>query len=344
MSRELNISSDEVRFLHTSLLRRYATSTSNNDLFSRPRLALEHALIEFIPNRTLYLPTYRRIEKDLKEIFPDLEERFRGRIEGRSALQFARSSAHYIDLVSFGMEDVRTNVEARMRALRDYSLEQFNALSARYLKDVIKGTADQYSPAQIASLSEENLAAILNRVSEQVLSSEDKDLLRTKITEMKGKRKNQLDVNDLYLAHYFTRLIRANAEISKQETEIVAFVDVCNAYLQPGKSIVYDETKFSLQIIDDDGISIDLSVLSSGEKQVVSLFSHLYLDDARDQIVIIDEPELSLSVPWQKRFLTDILASNHCSFVLSVTHSPFIYQNRLEKCAIDLRRRITSAK
>ena len=344
LSHELNISPDEVRFLQSNLFRRYANSASDDDLFSQPRLALENALSEYIPNRTLYLPTYRRIEKDLKEIFPDLEERFRGHMEGRSALHFSRSSTHYIDLVSFGMEDVRTNVEARTRALRDYSLEQFNALSARYLKDVIKGTADQYSPAQIRRLSEESLAAILNRVSEQVLSAEDKSLLRTKITEMKGKRKSQLEVNDLYLAHYFSRLIKASAEISKKEVEIAAFVGVCNAYLKPGKSMVYDETKFSLQIVDENGHPIDLSVLSSGEKQVVSLFSHLYLDEARDQIVIIDEPELSLSVPWQKRFLPDILESNHCSFVLSVTHSPFIYQNRLEEFAVDLRRHITSEK
>jgi predicted ATP-dependent endonuclease of OLD family len=183
------------------------------------------------------------------------------------------------------------------------------------------------------------LAVILGRVSEQVLSLEDKELLRAKILGMKGKKRSQLEVNDLYLAHYFTRLMSASADISEQETEISAFVEVCNAYMLPGKQMVYDDTKFIVEIIDDRGKPIDLSVLSSGEKQVVSLFSHLYLDEAENQIVIIDEPELSLSVPWQKRFLTDILDSNHCSFIFSVTHSPFIYQNRLKNAAVDLRRK-----
>lgn len=105
----------------------------------------------------------------------------------------------------------------------------------------------------------------------------------------------------------------------------------------PGKELVYDDTKFTVEIIDDRGRPIDLSMLSSGEKQVVSLFSHLYLDDTEDQVVIIDEPELSLSVPWQKRFLTDILNSTRCGFIFSVTHSPFIYQNALRSSAIDLR-------
>lgn len=336
----IGVSPEEIRNLQMYIFRRY--TPGDEELFEQPRLALERALAEFIPNRTLYLPTYRRIEKDLKEIFPDFEDRFRGHMEARSPLRFARSATHFIDLVSFGMEDVRANVEATTRALRDYSLGQFNALSALYLRDVIKGTADQYSPAQIGKLSEDALSAILNRVSEQVLSSEDKELLRTKITGIKGKRKQNLEVNDRYLAHYFTRLMRANEDITEQEVDISAFVDVCNAYLNPSKQMVYDETKFSVSIIDENGNNIDYSVLSSGEKQVVSLFSHLYLDKTLDQFVIIDEPELSLSVPWQKRFLPDILESSHCSFVLAVTHSPFIYQNRLEKCAADLRRHTAS--
>ncbi|WP_343611903.1 AAA family ATPase [Novosphingobium sp.] len=335
----LSISMDEVRHLQMSIARRFSTY-EDEDIFSAPRVNLDREITAKLPGRTLYLPTYRRIEKDLKEILPDLEDRLQS--AGRP-FSFTRSDKHYVDLVSFGMEDVRRNIDLKSRFLRDYSLAQFNDLSGLYLRDVIKGTADQYSPSQIASLDENGLAVILGRVSEQVLSSEEKDLLRAKITGMKGKKRAEMEVNDRYLAHYFTRLMSASADISSQEAEISAFVDVCNAYLKPGKTMVYDDTKFTVSIIDDRGHPIDLSMLSSGEKQVVSLFSHLYLDDAEDQIVIIDEPELSLSVPWQKRFLTDILDSAHCSFILSVTHSPFIYQNRLNKSAVDLRRRTVNS-
>lgn len=334
----LAVPSEEIRSLQFSIMRRIS-SFEEGDIFAAPRVQVERQLIEKLPGRSLYLPTYRRIEKDLKEIFPDLEERLRSSARTGSPFAITRSSKHYVDLVSFGMEDVRSNIDTKSRFLRDYSLAQFNDLSGLYLRDVIKGTADQYSPSQIAGLSEDGLAVILGRVSEQVLSEEDKSLLREKILDMKGKKKNQMEVNDLYLAHYFSRLMSASADISAQEIDIAAFVDVCNRYLQPEKRMVYDDTKFTVEIIDDRDRKIDLSMLSSGEKQVVSLFSHLYLDNIEDQIVIIDEPELSLSVPWQKRFLTDILDSDRCNFILSVTHSPFIYQNRLKGFAVDLRRR-----
>lgn len=337
----LSVPVEEVRHLQMSVFRRIS-SFEQDDIFSTPRINVEKQLKERLPGRALYLPTYRRIEKDLKEIFPDLEERIRTSASPAHSYSFTRSAKHYVDLVSFGMEDVRSNIETKSRFLRDYSLSQFNDLSGLYLRDVIKGTADQYSPSEISKLDENRLAVILGRVSEQVLSNDDKELLRKKILSMKGKQGSEMQVNDRYLAHYFSRLMSASADIAHQETEVTAFVDVCNAYLRPGKTMIYDDTRFTIEIRDDRERPIDLSMLSSGEKQVVSLFSHLYLDNADDQIVIIDEPELSLSVPWQKRFLTDILESKKCRFILSVTHSPFIYQNRLKGSAVDLRRRTTS--
>ena len=75
-------------------------------------------------------------------------------------------------------------------------------------------------------------------------------------------------------------------------------------------------------------------MLSSGEKQVVSLFSHIYLSGKKNYFVIIDEPELSISVLWQKRLLPDILKK--CSGLIAVTHSPFIFDNELKRYAHSL--------
>jgi hypothetical protein len=48
--------------------------------------------------------------------------------------------------------------------------------------------------------------------------------------------------------------------------------------------------------MEEEG-TLAMRTLSSGEKQIVSLFSHLYLSGQQLFFVIIDEPELSLSVP-----------------------------------------------
>jgi predicted ATPase len=99
----------------------------------------------------------------------------------------------------------------------------------------------------------------------------------------------------------------------------------------------YNESLVDLKIYrvntDDD---VDLSKLSSGEKQIVSLFSKLYFEEFNNLFILFDEPELSLSIEWQKQLLPDIVKSQQCSFLLAVTHSPFIFKNELEKYAIGM--------
>jgi hypothetical protein len=53
-------------------------------------------------------------------------------------------------------------------------------------------------------------------------------------------------------------------------------------------------------------------------------------------LVLFDEPELSLSMLWQKELLPDIVNSNKCNFLLAVTHSPFIFDNELDRYAVGL--------
>jgi len=56
----------------------------------------------------------------------------------------------------------------------------------------------------------------------------------------------------------------------------------------------------------------------------------MYLSGQSEFFVVIDEPELSLSVPWQQRFLPDILKTGRCTGLVAVTHSPFIWENEFE--------------
>lgn len=125
----------------------------------------------------------------------------------------------------------------------------------------------------------------------------------------------------------------------EREKPISAFCALCSEYIR-GKKFVCDRATFQFAIIPthpaEPGQKIDLSELSSGEKQIVSLFSHLYLSGKHRFFVLIDEPELSLSVPWQRRFLSDIRKGAFCAGLIAVTHSPFIYENELRGYAHSL--------
>ena len=65
-------------------------------------------------------------------------------------------------------------------------------------------------------------------------------------------------------------------------------------------------------------------------------FQSLYLDTSKTTAVFFDEPELSLSIEWQKQLLPHIIESKWCAFLLATTHSPFIFENGLDAKASDL--------
>ena len=77
---------------------------------------------------------------------------------------------------------------------------------------------------------------------------------------------------------------------------------------------------------------LPLSSLSSGEQQELVLHYDLLFRVRSNTIVLIDEPELSLHVAWQKRFLPDLLKIVQLSNfdALVATHSPYVVGDRTE--------------
>ena len=82
----------------------------------------------------------------------------------------------------------------------------------------------------------------------------------------------------------------------------------------------------------DSGLPLTLSSLSSGEQQELVLQYDLLFRVPSNTIVLIDEPELSLHVAWQKKFLPDLLEIVQLSNfdALVATHSPFVVGDRTD--------------
>jgi hypothetical protein len=71
-----------------------------------------------------------------------------------------------------------------------------------------------------------------------------------------------------------------------------------------------------------DGEEIGLGSLSSGEKHALRIFVEALL--AEDNAIMIDEPEISLHVQWQRRLISDIVLLNPGTQLIVATHSPEI--------------------
>jgi predicted ATP-binding protein involved in virulence len=83
---------------------------------------------------------------------------------------------------------------------------------------------------------------------------------------------------------------------------------------------------------------VDLENLSSGEQHELVLVYDLLFSTKQDTLLLIDEPEISLHIAWQKKFLDDlrrIIELTPMDIVLS-THSPQLIGSNLD-LAIQLR-------
>ena len=111
------------------------------------------------------------------------------------------------------------------------------------------------------------------------------------------------------------------------ERSFKLFQDICNERLL-FKSL--DIKDYEFRFIAENGDDVPLAVLSSGEQHLLYLYFHLIFLTQPDTLVMIDEPELSMNVVWQRNFLKDLqrIIELRKFDVLIATHSPQIIHDK----------------
>jgi len=305
----------------------YISELVNNEAI-QTLYELTETINKNFPAQILYLPTYRRIEEQLQNIFPEID------IDEWESKKGASNNNRAIELVEFGMNDVKQLVDNEIEMLRSSSQARQNKLTLGYLGEIVSKTYERSeSYKHIRDLDDEEIKEVLARIDSSILSEKMKSDLLSIINEFRGSQKSSYPAQVKIICHYFMQLWEFNNEIKSAESNIRTFEETVNRYLV-NNEIIYNSENYTCDIFNmldyEEKIKINFQDLSSGEKQIVSLFSHLCLDKNEKVFVFIDEPELSLSVDWQKTFLPDIVKSPKFVGLLATTHSPFVFDNDLE--------------
>ncbi|MFZ2725636.1 MAG: AAA family ATPase [Methylococcaceae bacterium] len=268
--------------------------------------------------KVLYFPTFRRVEEDLHNLGYDED----------NLLDEEDTVIH------FGMDDVSKRFRSIEHEIDQLLKEGFSKITSEFMSQLVNGFEGNDNSC-LDKIDENGIDIILARVGNQ-LPKADKDNIRNIVMNKK--------ITNPYSLYFLKKLIEIYEKQKELDNSIKTFKDVCNNYLI-GKKVFYDESAIKIFIkssLTNDEIL--LKYLSSGEKQIVSMFSKVYLSKEERFIVLFDEPELSLSMIWQKQLLPDVLKSKKCDFLLAVTHSPFIFENELDEYAIGLDQYITLSK
>lgn len=91
------------------------------------------------------------------------------------------------------------------------------------------------------------------------------------------------------------------------------------------KEIVIDSDE-GFRIVTDNGTPVPAASLSSGEQHELILIYDLLFNAPQHGLILIDEPEISLHVAWQQKFLEDMAKISEISSLrfIVATHSPQI--------------------
>ena len=297
------------RELERYILQRYRKNNITKADFNNV-IEFKKKVEEKIDEEILYFPTYRRIEEDMSNLGIDIEK---DRVKSR--------------LIQFGMTDVEKNIETLLQTIKSVAITGFAKMTGVLLKQYLNGELSDFENYKI---EQNKLIIALARIGDQI---EDRD--KQRIIEL-------VDNSDIYnrenryLLNLIKNLIDSYERQNMYDESVKIFCSICNNYLN-GKKYIYDETNVELGIYKDKAKKpIGIQNLSSGEKQIISVFSKLYIENIEKCIILFDEPELSLSIKWQNMFLPDVVNSGKCSTLIAVTHSPFIFDNEFDDLAKDM--------
>lgn len=286
----------------------------------------EYKIYDYMKNwdRVIYLPTYRRIEEDFNSYIENLPDKDYYR-KDRKKRNFS--------YLQFGMDDVQELINTACNTLKNNTNEGFKAMTSNLLTNYVNiNEKKEKLDFNYKNFDASKLNIVFSRLADKIDLS-----VKNKIINMINEEVVQEDKYHQYLLSIINELTNIYEKNKQLDDNLENFKDVCNHYLL-NKNIEYDKFKIECKVEQKNTKqSIALKNLSSGEKQIISLFSKLYLNSEGKNIILFDEPELSLSILWQKKLVPDIIKSNRCSFITIITHSPFIFDNEFRDKAIDLK-------
>jgi ABC-type lipoprotein export system ATPase subunit len=101
------------------------------------------------------------------------------------------------------------------------------------------------------------------------------------------------------------------------------------------KHITLDENNSIVFQLDDKSYLTPYQ-LSSGEKQILIIMLNIMLLENKPTILLMDEPEISLHVEWQRVFIEMLLALNPNLQIIIATHSPAIVSKNFRSKVVSL--------
>lgn len=256
--------------------------------------------------------------------YPEWADRYFGGayaslIETQRLITNARSNEDSSNLKQLAIDQVSRSVQLLMDQALAANSRISQQLDRTFPERVLNSTHKTYAESEIRKKHTEQLA-IRQRLALYHLASEDE---------------SSVELPDRDLASWEESFLGLYLEDSEQKLEsfkdlldrLDLFTATLNRHFHRKHVFFREDRSLAIQGTSDKMLSV--ANLSSGEQHELILTKYLLFDAEPHALVLIDEPEISLHVAWQKAFLDDLRRFSEISNVrfIIATHSPQIINN-----------------
>lgn len=236
------------------------------------------------------------------------------------------NSETFLNPVEYYSKQLKEMITSAVKESSEVASKLDSTYPNRLISELKQGDDNSFEDLNMALSKLNDRRKLLSSVG-LITDSKDNDLLQI------GQEQEQEDLIKV-LKIYIDDSHKKLAPFEAISLKIKTFKEIINTRFKHKKLEVTqnDGITFKSTIIKDkkeQGVTIPSTGLSSGEQNELILFYKLIFNSQKNDLVLIDEPELSLHISWQNKFIEDIkdiISINELSVVIA-THSPDIISN-----------------
>ncbi|WP_336778010.1 AAA family ATPase [Pantoea sp. USHLN256] len=148
---------------------------------------------------------------------------------------------------------------------------------------------------------------------------------KTHVVSILSSIKSERDVNSILNNQLLRKLVMNMTRELKIEKQLLSSInillDVFNSFLVGDKKLVINKKDI---YIETDTSELSIDALSSGERHILTFLALVIIAGRGKDFLIIDEPEISLNIQWQRTLLGLLKELVPETQIIVASHSPII--------------------
>lgn len=200
--------------------------------------------------------------------------------------------------------------------------------------------------SEVRGIQETGLRAVLRHVlnpaqSETTQSAQDTESVYNRVASFLARQQQSEHITlgskktfkqryetDSNLRQIVDNLDEVERRIESAMIPVNKFIETISRLFSRGKTLKLSGNE--IQILLSDGRTLPVAQLSSGEKHLIKIL--LACMTSGPNSILIDEPELSMHIDWQRQLPSTILSLNpNCQLILA-SHSPEVMADVPDNC------------